>query len=99
MCTTPTTTPNMNTITDLMSATNYWIMLAAQTRTYGHTYVHASRRGFAGQIAHQHGDVAFTYQSYGRSLQSGGHKFKVHAWNVITKKPVSSAALREMRVK
>lgn len=53
----------------------YYASLALQTRSYGHCYVHSGMR------ANWTGDNGILYlvSGYGRSQQSGGHKYKVHA--------------------
>ena len=68
---------------------NYYVAQVLKTRTYGYTYVHAGgRRQF------QHGDITFYVESYGRSLQSGGNKYKVKAYR--NGKPVSANELRAL---
>lgn len=68
----------------------YFASQVLQTRSYGHVYVHVGApREF------EHGDIVFTVASYGRSVQSGGHKHKVYAHR--DGKPVSSAELRTLR--
>jgi len=66
----------------------YYASLAMQTRKYGHCYVHAGMR------ADWTGDngVLYRVSGYGRSLQSRGHKFKVHAVG-YDGKPVVSKVL------
>jgi len=71
------------------------------TRRYGHCYVHACVRqsmfSFEGVIAEVNGRrVRLTWTGYGRSLQSGGHKYKSHARYVDTDRPVPSALLRSI---
>ena len=66
-----------------------------QTRRFGHTYIHASIRasidGWQGVEGTLNGErVIATYSSYGRSLQSGGHKYKAHVKYIATGKPVPS---------
>ena len=68
----------------------YFAAQALKTRSYGHTYVHV---GAAHEF--EYGDIVFTVTSYGRSVQSGGHKHKVYAHR--NSKPVSSAELRALR--
>ena len=69
----------MKTQIDPTSA-QYWKALAAQTRRFGHTYVHAAARaavmGWKGITIE---GIHYTYAGFGRSLESGGHKFKVRA--------------------
>jgi hypothetical protein len=69
--------------------TYYFASLAIQTRLYGSVYVHAKA-----PRAWKHGDIDFSASGYGRSLQAGGHKFKVRA--VRDGKPVPSAELRRI---
>lgn len=66
----------------------YFAALAIQTRRYGHCYVHAGLR------ANWTGDNGILYRvtGYGRSLQSRGHKYKVHAVGYDAK-PVASKVL------
>jgi hypothetical protein len=45
---------------------------------------------------HKVDDVAFSINSYGRSLQVGGHKYKVAAKYWETGKPVPSKVLKEI---
>ena len=71
----------------------YWANLALQTRRYGHCYVHVGARPYNGYTT-EDGMVIFTFSGWGRSLQSGGHKYKVHANHAVTGKPVSTTALK-----
>ena len=59
----------------------YWAGLALQTRRRGHCYVHAPARKALpfGWKALAKDGITFSYTGWGRSLQSGGHKYKVHA--------------------
>lgn len=68
----------------------YYAAQVLKTRSFGHTYVHVGAPG-----EYQHNDIVFTVTSYGRSVQSGGHKHKVYAHR--NGKPVSSAELRTLR--
>ena len=68
----------------------YYAAQVLKTRSFGHTYVHV---GAAHEF--EYGDIVFTVTSYGRSLQGGGHKYKVYATR--DGKPVSSAELRALR--
>jgi hypothetical protein len=66
-----------------------------ETRQYGSTYVHAAVRaavhGWQGIEGSLNGErVVATFCGYGRSLQSGGHKYKAHVRYVATGKPVPS---------
>jgi hypothetical protein len=67
----------------------YYIAQVIKTRTYGHTYVHSG-----GRAQFDHGNIAFRVTSYGRSLQSGGHKYRVLAYR--DGKPVPTAELRTL---
>lgn len=65
------------------------------TRNFGHTYVHAAVRnavsGWQGVTGTLDGQkVVATFCGYGRSLQSGGHKYKAHLRYVESGKPVPS---------
>ena len=69
-----------------------------KTRRYGHTYVHASVRqqtyGWEGVHAKlDNREVKLTYTGWGRSLSSGGHKYKAHARFSDSGKPVRSKDL------
>ena len=68
---------------------DYYIAQAIKTRTFGHTYVHAGGRAQFG-----HGDITFCVTGYGRSLQGGGHKYKVSATR--DGKPVPTVELRAL---
>jgi len=66
-----------------------------QTRRYGSTYVHSAVRkavhGWQGIEGSLNGErVVATFCGYGRSLQSGGHKYKAHLRYVSSGKPVPS---------
>ena len=85
----------MTTITSQSVTTaKYWAALVRQTRRFGHTYVHAAARqtvlGWKGITID---GIRYTYCGYGRSVQYGGHKYKVHATNPETGKPVLSKNL------
>jgi len=67
----------------------YYVAQVAKTRQYGHTYVHSGGRS---QL--DHGDITFYVTSYGRSLQSGGNKYKVLAYR--NGKPVPTKELRTL---
>jgi hypothetical protein len=71
------------------------IPYVTQTRRFGSTYVHAAVRqsvdGFQGVAGTLDGEqVTATFCGYGRSLQSGGHKFKAHLRYTQSGKPVRS---------
>lgn len=91
-------TPEANSATVITPATeyglNYWVAQALKTRRFGHTYVHSGARA-AAQFsfrAFQHDGITFSYTGYGRSLQGGGHKYKVHARK--DGKPIPSKVLK-----
>ncbi len=70
------------------------------TRRYGHCYVHACVRQsmfrFDGVLGEVNGRrVRLTWTGYGRSLQSGGHKYKAHA-RYGDGKPVPTKLLRSI---
>ena len=67
----------------------YYIAQVIKTRTYGHTYVHSG-----GRAQFSHGDITFYVTGYGRSLQGGGHKYRVLAYRCG--KPVKTAELRTL---
>jgi hypothetical protein len=67
----------------------YYVAQVAKTRQYGHTYVHAG-----GRSQFQHGDITFYVTAFGRSLQSGGHKYKVLAYR--NSKTVPTKELRTL---
>ncbi len=73
----------------------YWIALTLQTRQFGHAYVHSGARAQSfGHRAFEHGNIVFSYTGWGRSLATRkGHKYKVHARDAETGKPVSSKVL------
>jgi len=76
----------------------YWSALALQTRRFGHVYVHSGARNmdtFAFQC-HSCAGIHFSWRGYGRSLNSGGHKYKVHANYAGTCKPVPSRILNNL---
>lgn len=54
---------------------SYYINSVLQSRRYGFTYKHAGAF-----TTFQHGDIYFSFQGYGRSLQGGGHKWKAYAY-------------------
>ena len=58
---------------------SYWSNLVKQTRRFGHCYVHTDARDACqfGQIVL--GNIRFSFAGWGRSLNTGGHKYKVHA--------------------
>jgi len=73
------------------------ISYTLQTRTFGHTYVHSAvRQNVQFHYKHEISGVIFRITSYGRSLQAGGHKYKVHAIDSVTGKPVRTKKLNEI---
>ena len=75
-----------------MTPLNYWTGRALATRDFGHTYVHAAWR----TDDYVHGDIVFTWSGWGRSLLSGGHKYKVHARYIATGEPVPTKVLKSL---
>jgi hypothetical protein len=77
---------------------SYWAALTIQTRRFGHTYVHSPARKSAGfrWKAYEHAGIVFSYGGWGRSLDTGGHKYKVHARYAETNKPVPSKVLKSL---
>ena len=88
-CQQPQPKNNMNTETTTARKFDvaYFAAQVIKTRQYGHTYVHV---GAPHEFAHN--DINFTVQSYGRSLQGGGHKYVVRATR--NGKPVPAVELR-----
>ena len=81
--------------TTIKSTLAYWIAQVGKTRKFGHTYVHANvRQETMAWKAFEHDGIIFSYSSYGRSLNSGGHKYKVSARYAATGKPVSTKVLK-----
>ena len=60
-----------------------------QTRLYGSCYVKVSDRANFGTVD----GIAYSFRSYGRSLQNGGHKYKAYANYADTGKPVPTKLL------
>jgi len=52
----------------------YYRALVQQTRRYGSCYLHAGL-----PATYSFGTITFRVTAYGRSLQSGGHKYKAYA--------------------
>lgn len=75
-----------------MTPLNYWIGCTLRTRAFGHTYVHAAWRG----EDYIHEDILFVWSGWGRSLLSGGHKYKVHARYRSTGEPVPTKVLKSL---
>lgn len=71
------------------------ISLALQTRSYGYCYVPAAiRQSTFGWKGETYKNIKLTYRGYGRSLQGGGHKYKVHARYIDTDSPVPTKVLK-----
>jgi hypothetical protein len=68
----------------------YFAAQVIKTRKYGDTYVHVGA-----PHEFQHEGITFRVTGYGRSLESGGHKYKVYATR--DGKPVPTAILRTFR--
>ena len=60
-----------------------------QTRRYGSCYVKVGDRPDFGTID----GITYSYTSWGRSLQNGGHKYKAYANYADTGKPVPTKLL------
>lgn len=77
----------------------YWVAQTLRTRRFGSTYVHAGARAAApfSFRAFEHGGIVFSFAGWGRSLQGGGHKYKVHARHSDTGKPVPSNILKTLQ--
>lgn len=72
------------------------ITLALKTRNFGHCYVPVGVRNKThGWQGVTHNDIRLTFCGWGRSLQSGGHKYKVHA-RYFDGKPVPTKILRTL---
>ena len=73
------------------------ISYVLQTRRFGSCYVHAAvRQAVDNTWSHKVKDMAFSINGYGRSLQSGGHKYKVAVKYWDTGKPVPSKVLKSI---
>jgi len=76
---------------------NILINYVLKTRNFGSCYVHAAvRMAVDSTWHHKFGDVVFSINGYGRSLQGGGHKYKVAAKYCETGKPVPSKILKSL---
>jgi hypothetical protein len=67
----------------------YYKAQALKTRQFGHTYVHAGA-----PHEFEYSGIYFSVSGYGRSLQSGGNKYKVSATR--DGKTVPAAELRAL---
>lgn len=77
----------------------YWAKQTLTTRRYGSTYVHTGAREEAESKLDTLGEentggIRFSFKGFGRSLQTGGHKYKVHAYR--DGKPVPSKELKAL---
>lgn len=78
---------------------DYWVAQTLRTRRFGHTYVHAPARAEASaswealRAKDDDREVIFSYTGWGRSLQVGGHKYKVYARYADSGTPVPSKRL------
>jgi hypothetical protein len=68
----------------------YFAAQVIKTRKFGDTYVHVGA-----PHEFQHEDITFRVTGYGRSLECGGKKYKVHATR--DGKPVPTTILRTLR--
>jgi hypothetical protein len=76
--------------------TSKLICLALQTRKYGHCYVPIGvRQKIHGWQGVTHENIKLTFRGWGRSLESGGHKYKVHA-RYLDDTPVPTKKLSKM---
>jgi len=66
----------------------YYSRLVKQTRQYGSCYVHSGMR-----VNLKIDGISFCVTGYGRSLQGGGHKYKVYAYSIETGRPVPTKDL------
>lgn len=79
----------MQTDNSTISPSKYFANQVLKTRKYGATYVHVGMRG-----GFEIDGICFLVSGFGRSLQSGGHKYKVHA--IRDGRPVSSKELKSL---
>lgn len=87
----------MTTQPQLTYGLKYWTGLTMQTRRFGHTYVHSgARAATSGFLAFEHDGIRFSFSGWGRSLNTGGHKYKVHARFADSGKPVPSKVLKSL---
>ena len=87
-----------NTTITAQFGLQYWIAQTLKTRRYGHTYFHAAALAEADFAfrAFEHDGIIFSYTGWGRSLNTGGHKYKVHARYADSGKPVPAKVLRTL---
>lgn len=95
---TPEQTNTMQNTNNTKYGLSYWAALTIQTRRYGYTYVHSGARDAAEYPfrAFERDGIRFSYSGWGRSLASGGHKYKVHARYIETNRPVPSKVLKTL---
>jgi hypothetical protein len=68
-----------------------WIRVVGQTRSYGSCYIPAATRSTCGEwetLLRR-----YSWRSYGRSLQAGGHKHKAYCHDKATGKPIPTKEL------
>ena len=80
----------------MTETTSKLICLALQTRKFGYCYVPVGiRRKMYGWQGDKYNDIKLTFCGYGRSLEHGGHKYKVHA-SYLDGRPVPTKALKKL---
>jgi hypothetical protein len=80
----------------MSDTTSKLISLALQTRRFGHCYVPVSiRQKLHGWQGETHENIKLTFCGWGRSLNTGGHKYKVHA-RYLDDKPVPTKVLKTL---
>lgn len=80
----------------MSETTSKLICLALQTRRFGYCYVPAGiRRKIHGWQGETHDNIKLTFCGYGRSLEGGGHKYKVHA-RYLDNTPVPTKVLKTL---
>jgi hypothetical protein len=80
----------------MSDTTSKLICLALQTRRFGHCYVPVGiRRKMHGCQVATHENIKLTFCGWGRSLNTGGHKYKVHA-RYLDDTPVPTKVLKAL---
>lgn len=79
----------------MSETTSKLICLALQTRKFGHCYVPVGIRQKMYGGYDKYDNIELSFCSYGRSLQGGGHKYKVHA-RYPDGKPVPTKVLKKL---
>jgi hypothetical protein len=82
--------------TTTITPLQYWIKATLTTRDFGHTYVHKNMRNADRIFPSNMGEIMIICVSYGRSLSSGGHKYKVRAVYTATARPVPTNVLKSL---